>query len=172
MCCGCGFYFTNAKHILEFLDYGIYLRKVTLPTDDPDFKMVKDKNNKWRVNIIILGTRYNLSDVSTFQYLIDHGIDIYANNKRTIKWASKNRYSKVVEFLISKLIELFISKHIDFIGDYTIISASKNGLLDIVKLLIKHNTDIHAKKDSAIRQASKHGHLDIVKLLIEHGGSY
>jgi len=49
-----GLYFTDAEHIFEFLTYGIYLREVTLPVNDPDFKMVKD-GNKWRANKIILG---------------------------------------------------------------------------------------------------------------------
>ncbi len=45
-CCKGGFYFTDIHHILEFLKYGCYLRIVKLPLTDPDFKCVKDDQNK------------------------------------------------------------------------------------------------------------------------------
>src|ERR1700733_6675589 len=58
-----GFYFTETKDILKFLVYGVYLREVILPLDDPNFKMVKDPSgDKYRSNMIILGKKYNLSD--------------------------------------------------------------------------------------------------------------
>ena len=77
-CCKGGFYFTNAENIFKFLNYGIYLREVTLPTDNPDFRMIKDKeDDKWRANMIILGKRYDLSSVDTFKYLIGCGADIH-----------------------------------------------------------------------------------------------
>ena len=41
-CCPGGFYFTDIDHILKFLSYGIYLREITLPINDSDFKMVRD----------------------------------------------------------------------------------------------------------------------------------
>jgi len=88
-CVAGGFYFTDIKHILEFLMYGIYLREVTLPTDDPDFKMVLDENNKWRANKIILGKRRNLCEVSTFEYLINQGVDIHINDDYTLRWSSR-----------------------------------------------------------------------------------
>ena len=71
-----GFYFTDAENILFYLSYGIYLREISLPETDPDFKMVKDpEDDKWRANKIILGKRYNLSDISTFEYLIQQGAE-------------------------------------------------------------------------------------------------
>ena len=68
--CKGGLYFTDAANIFEFLDYGIYLREITLPISDQNFCMVKDKN-KWRANMIILGERYELSNVNTFKLLIE-----------------------------------------------------------------------------------------------------
>jgi hypothetical protein len=49
-----GLYFTDVQHIFDFLDYGIYLREIILPFNDPNFKCVKDKTNKWRANMMIL----------------------------------------------------------------------------------------------------------------------
>ena len=58
-----GFYFTTKEFIHEFYGYGIYLREIELPNNDPEFKIVKDPSgNKWRANKIILGNKYSLSD--------------------------------------------------------------------------------------------------------------
>src|SRR5579875_3340782 len=98
-----GFYFTDIKNILKFLDYGIYLREVTLPTDDPDFKMVLDpQGDKWRANKIILGKRYLLSDLETFKFLVEQGADFRINNDYTIQWTSKNGYLEITNFLVEK----------------------------------------------------------------------
>ena len=34
-CCAGGLYFTNAENIFKFLNYGIYLREITLPIANP-----------------------------------------------------------------------------------------------------------------------------------------
>ena len=71
-CCSGGLYFTNGENIFKFLNYGIYLREITLPTENPDFKKIKDPSgDKWRANMIFLGKRYDLSNVDTFKYLME-----------------------------------------------------------------------------------------------------
>src|SRR5581483_8511042 len=80
-CCAGGLYFTDAANILTFLDFGIYLREITLPTDNPDFKMIEDvSSGKWRANMIILGKRRDLFNVDTFKYLAESGTAIRAND--------------------------------------------------------------------------------------------
>ncbi|AGC01966.1 hypothetical protein H012_gp494 [Acanthamoeba polyphaga moumouvirus] len=50
--------FTKPKYIYKFLDYGIYLWEVSLPTDNPEFKMFKILNkNEYVANMILLGKR-------------------------------------------------------------------------------------------------------------------
>jgi ankyrin repeat protein len=53
------------------------------------------------------------------------------------------------------------------------ITASKNGNLEIVRLLLSPmvGADVHVKNDYAIRLASQEGHLEIVKLLVENGAN-
>ena len=82
-CCAGGLYFTDAANILNFMNYGIYLREVTLPTENLDFRMIKDKEgDKWRSNMIIFGERRDLSNVETFKYLVECGTDFgYVNIK-------------------------------------------------------------------------------------------
>lgn len=52
-CCLGDLYFTDAAHIFKFVDHGVYLREVTLPTDNPDFLMIKNKKgDTWKANMI------------------------------------------------------------------------------------------------------------------------
>ena len=58
-CVSGGFYFTTKEHIHKFYNYGIYIRIVKLPTDDPEFKIIKDpEGDKWRANKIILCKKF------------------------------------------------------------------------------------------------------------------
>lgn len=80
-CCYDGFYFTDITNIFKFLDCGIYLREVTLPTENSNFKMIKDKSDdKWIANMFILGKCHNLFTIETFKYSIENRADIHANN--------------------------------------------------------------------------------------------
>jgi len=158
-----GLYFTDIDHILEFLEFGVYLREVILPTDDPDFKMVQDGDNKWSANKIILGKKRNLCDVSTFEYLIDNGADILAADNCAIRWACTNRHLEIVKFLISE------GANTRAKDNYSIRYASANGYLEIVQLLISNSAMVHAKDNYAIKWASANGHLDVVKVLVEAG---
>lgn len=67
-CCGGRLYITDQDHIHQFYGYGIYLREIILPTQDIDFKMIKDigkQTTKWGVNKLILGERHYLLDPDT-----------------------------------------------------------------------------------------------------------
>lgn len=105
-----GLYFTDTKNILNFLTYGIYLREIKLPHDDKDFKIVKD-GNKWRANKIILGQRYNLSDVATIKMLLENGA-----RKEFIElfyWSYTNNYSKIIDWLFNvNTLDFFYKKNL------------------------------------------------------------
>ncbi len=47
----------------------------------------------------------------------------------------------------------------------TLIVASQDGNLDVVKYLVSRGANIHAEEDWALCQAANNGHLDIVKYL-------
>lgn len=95
-----GFYFTNAQHIFHFLHYGHKIREVQLPIDDIDLKVTQDPSKtKWRTNKIILGDQYLLSEIKTFEYLINEGagdIDL------ALYWCVKNNFLEGVKFLLEK----------------------------------------------------------------------
>ena len=180
-CCPGGLYFTNAANIFKFLNYGVYLREITLPvsqgkqstectaswpTDNPDFLMIKDKSgDKWRANMIILGKRYDLSNIDTFKYLIESGADVHADDDYALRWSAKNGHLDVIKYLIEK------GANVHAGDDYALQWCANNGHLNIIKYLVEYGADIHAVDDAALRFSAINGHLDVIKYLIESGAN-
>ena len=54
---------------------------------------------------------------------------------------------------------------------FSIIFASRNGHIEVVKLLIDNGADVTADDNEAIRYASRYGHIEVVKLLKKHGAT-
>ena len=184
-----GLYFTDINNIFQFLDYGVHLREITLPLDDPDFKIVNYYDNEWRANKIILGKRYNLWEKKTFEYLVSLGANISAHNDNAVIYASKNGHLDVVKYLVSMganirnadyaVISASMGGHLDVVKylvslgadkDCAVEWASMGGHLDVVKYLVSMRANIHADNNCAVRYASANGHLDVVKYLVELGG--
>ena len=49
--------------------------------------------------------------------------------------------------------------------------ASKNGHVEVVKLLLAAGADVHADDDYALRRASEEGQVEVVKLLLAAGAN-
>ena len=163
-CCKGGFYFTDAINIFKFLDYGVYLREITLPTDDPDFLMIKDKDgDKWRTNMIIFGKRYDLFNVDTFKYLIECSADVHVNDDSALRYCARKGQVDVIKFLIEN------GANVHACNDYVLRLSAKNGHLDVVKFIVECGANVHAENDFALRWSAENDHLDVVKYLVEHG---
>jgi len=55
-----GFYFTDYENLVKFLDYGTWIREVTIPEDA---KVIKDPDgNKWRTDKIIFGKKHHINN--------------------------------------------------------------------------------------------------------------
>ena len=158
-----GFYFTNEKYIFHFLDHGIYLREVTVPINAKCRLIHNSDSSKWVSNKIILGKKYLLSDIKTFEYLIECGSDIHDYNDMALRWASKHGYYDIVDLLIRN------GANIHALNDSALRSASINGHIDIVQLLINKGANLHANQDEALRRACRNGYISVVKILIENG---
>ena len=119
------------------------MREITLPTSDQKFCMVKDKN-KWRANMIILGKRYELSNVDTFKLLIKKGADIHANNDYALRSSAAKGHLEVVKLLIEK------GADIHAYNNYALRWSAINGHLEVIQLLIEKGANILACDDYAL----------------------
>ena len=193
-CCAGGLYFTDVEHIFGFMEYGIYLREITLPTENPDFKMVRDRN-KYRANMVILGKRYELFNVETIKMLIEAGADVHADDDYALIYSAANGYSEVVKYLVeegayvhaendyalrlsaeyghSEVVKYLIEKGADIhaLNDFALHVSANNGHFEVVKYLIEKGADIHADNDYALRYSAENGQLEVVKYLIEKGAN-
>ena len=164
LCCKDGFCFMDAANIFKFFNHGIYLRVVTLPINNPEFRIIKDEN-KWRANMIILGKCYDLCNVETFKYLMECGVDIRANNDFALRWCAKKGYLDVIKFLVENNANI----HAD--DDDALHLSAEHGHLSVIKYLVGVGAKIHAKNDYALHISAKYGYLDIVKFLVDNGAN-
>ncbi|QGR54335.1 ankyrin repeat-containing protein [Moumouvirus maliensis] len=89
----------SSQNICRYLHMGDLLVDVTLPVDDPEFKMMIDPSGgKTCANKIIIGKDRKLSDPETFRYMASHGVDIKKNT--TLSWACDKKYWDVVLYLL------------------------------------------------------------------------
>nr|AEX63278.1 putative ankyrin repeat protein [Moumouvirus Monve] len=159
-------YFSNQENICKFLDYGIYLREVYLPINDPNFKMIKNPvGDKYAANMITLGKRHDLGDLETWKYMISVGVNIHVNDDYALVWACYNGFLKIVKFLIKNGANI----HAD--NDAPLKWAARGGYLNVVKFLVKNGANINVKNNCPLSWASEYGHLEIVKYLIECGAN-
>ena len=171
-CCPGGLYFTNAKNIFKFIEYGCYLREITLPLTDPDFKMLKDpEGDKWRANKIILGNKYDLFALPTIQMLIEKGAHVRICYERILRGAAELGKLDIVKYLENDVNIRVSYSYAHESYNYALRGASKNGHLEIVKFLHQKNANIHSHYNNALILACANGHFEIVKYLVEHGAN-
>jgi hypothetical protein len=54
-CAPSGFYFTTKEHVSKFLGYGVRVRRVHVPFDHPECRVVEDPTGgKYRTNMLML----------------------------------------------------------------------------------------------------------------------
>jgi len=194
-CTSGGIYFSDEKHICEFLNYGPWIREVTFPNDE-DLQIYKDPGgSKWKANKILLGPRMSLKKASTWRTLLDCGVDLTADDNAAIQDASSCGHVEVVKILLSdkrvdptaddnhairwasakghvEVVKILLSdKRVDPTADnnYAILWASERGHVEVVKILLSDKrVDPTADDNHAIRWASAKGHVEVVKILYQH----
>ena len=93
-CCAGGFYFTTKEHIHKFYYFGVNLRVIELPTEDPDFQMVSDpQNDKFRANKIILKEKYSLASLETY---LKFGIE------PNLLYCAGSGYLDIIKYFVEK----------------------------------------------------------------------
>ena len=144
-----GFYFTTIDHINQFYRYGIYLREVILPADDPELKVVKH-GIFYRANKVILGKKYSLLDITTYH---DLGLDA-ASDSRAIDYASEHGLIDVLNKWKSSGLELkYSNRAIDL--------ASEKGCVEVLDWWKYSELEL-IYSNYAIDLASEYGHIEVL----------
>ena len=159
-CCKGGLYFSKAEDIFRWINSdSSCIREVTISDDE----VIVRQQNKYRAHTIILGERMPLLKVSTWEYLVEQGIDINADDNYALRWAAGNGHLDIVKYLVEHGADIHAQE------DYALRWAAVNDRLEVVKYLVEHGADIHANNNHALRWAAGCGYLDIVKYLEEQG---
>jgi hypothetical protein len=160
-CCPGGIYFTTPEFICNFLNYGPWIREVTIPEDA---EMVQDpEGDKWRASKVILSSRKDLREVETWKWLIECGIDIHDDNEYVVRYSAAVGYLEVVKYLVEKGTNIHVN------NDEMLRWSAQNGYLEIVKFLIDKGANIHANNDCILRYTTQNVYLEVVKYLVEKG---
>lgn len=158
-----GFSYTNAKCIINYLDFGTNLRLVAVP-DNLNLKTFKISNGKevyWRSNQIFLGQKMPLSDPATFQYLEKRKAPIL--KKKVVIWVAKMGYLDVMKYLVEKGADVRCR------NDEPLKVAAGSGHIPMIEYLLTiHKISIHVGADAPLRRAAMSGHTLMVKWLWLH----
>jgi ankyrin repeat protein len=151
-----GIYFAR-EDILAFLDYGPWIRKVTIPEDARVYEN-PGTPKKWKADRIILGKRERIS-LNVIKRLIEEGANLKAKNSYILQWAIGHNHVELVKILIP-----FSNKNDDH---YMIFHwATKYGHIEIVKMLLEKGTDPKIRNSYPLQLAAQNGHIEVVKLLL------
>lgn len=182
-------YFVDVDHIHDYFDYGIYLRDVYVPTENPDFRMIRVGSNKYGANMLFLSTKRCLSDFETYKYMIFKGGCMEKIIEKGICWAIKNDKLELVQQLFDihpkvntdSIISLAAGLgKIDFVStlvnlgankEIALISACISGQYRVVEQMILMGADIHVRYNYAVRAACWFEYMDIISLLVSHGAN-
>ncbi|MDD4081916.1 MAG: ankyrin repeat domain-containing protein [Sphaerochaetaceae bacterium] len=181
-----GIYFSR-EDILAFLDYGPWIRKVTLPEDAQVYEN-PGKIRKWKADKVILGER-ELITTTVVKRLIEEGADPNTCNSWPLRCAAEFGHLDIVKLLLPlsdvntrdsealrwatanghlEIVKLLLPYSDPKIYDSeALMYATKNGHFEIVKLLLPYSNP-KASDSVSLRYAAEKGYLDIVKLLIPH----
>lgn len=124
-----GLYFTDEENICFFLDRGVFLREVILPTNFRELKVIVDsERNEWRANMIYFGKKYDLRDIC-----INEVIDNDNFNGKWLMWAMTYGHFKVVKFLLEKNDRFVNQQTLNML----LLGAVSYGYFEIVKYLVE-----------------------------------
>jgi hypothetical protein len=136
------------------------LREVIIPDD----AKVASGEDKHKANKVIIGKRWDLRKVETWEYLTSIGANIHALDY-VLSWAVVNGHLEIVKYLHEN------DAYTHAYNDLALILAAKYGHLEIVKYLVENGADIHVMNDEALISAAENGHLDVVKYLHKNGAN-
>jgi len=161
-CVSGGIYFSKSQDILKWLniDYkSFWIREVIIPEDT---RVIKNCN-KFKADKIILNESMILSELNTWEYLVEHNVDIHVDNDYPLCWAAGNGYLEVTKYLVEREADIHTC------SDFAFRWAAINGHLEVVDCLLKHGADIYADDGYTLCWSAERGHLEVVRYLVKHG---
>jgi len=158
-CVAGGLYFTTIENVPNFYSYGCNLREVYLPIDHEDFQMVSDPDgNKFRANKIILGAKYSLFDVKTYEKF---GLKIN-QNYYLVHMATINGRVDCLEMCKKNGFRLkVIFSAID--------QASAKGYIDVLQWWLENKGSAMPYTHCAINEAAKRGNISVLRWWVGSG---
>lgn len=159
--CAKGLHFCETKDVINYLDCGTKLAIVHV--DDKEDVVRYD--NKYRSHVLYIDEIMGLSDVKTWDWLVEQNVNIHSHDNWTLCHAAYNGYLDVTKYLVEQGADV----HAD--GDWALRYAAYNGYFDIVKYLVEQGADIHAGNEYALYLSVSKGYLEIVKYFVEHGAN-
>lgn len=133
-----GFYFTTIEHISKYLNFGCYLREIQLSQES---QVIQDPDgDKYRTDKIILGNKYKLSNVKTFEMLLERGMKIDENAFNILSWALKNNFLDIVKFFSKRCDNL--ACYYEDIYDEALLIALRKKDLKLAKFFTKQGGTI------------------------------
>ena len=118
-------------------------------------------------NALVVASENGRTDV--VQLLLVHGSRQYLP---ALIAASQRGYNEIIKLLLDTSVKVN-GVHTTVYGEQcALMSASKNGQIETVELLLQHGADVNLKNKrglSALMLASQNGHIKVTKLLLERG---
>lgn len=197
-CCPGGIYFSDAKNIFNFRNYGPWIREVELPADASS---LQDKDTsqgtKYRASKLFLHPRKQFWSIGVFKMLIKNGLNIHKAWIKVLSHLLSFKLYSIIKFFIDngadaeinnniilnrfilhgnlEMIKYLVDKgvNIRMTNDIALRTSVDTGdkNLAIVKYLIKQGANVNAQEGDALVTAATNGHLRILKCLVENGAS-
>ena len=163
-------YFTEKKFLHKYQDLGVWIYEVFLPKDDKLFQMVSDPaGDKWGANRIILGKKYSVFDLNTYQEL---DLDFMKFNF-FVQACEYGKIDYIREFLERKLYidydnvpgrpELNVSMIINAINKSII-----NNHIDVLDMLYERSPQLFMVHESCMELTFMRANIAVLNWLIRH----
>ena len=144
-----GYIITDLKHVFDtefYRDYAYpkgdeYLMAVTLPTDDPSFRIISDGNRFW-INKYIPGRMYDLYHVGTIAMMVDGGV----NKEHILVKSAQDGKIEAVKYLIEN------GADIHYNNDEALQISVKWNHIGVVKYLVENGADIWKITDDDLKK--------------------
>ena len=153
------FYFVDIDNIIKYINgTKSVLREITLPANI----IPVQKNGIYYATEIIVGKKYNLSDIATFQILSDRGARIIPYVNEILEWSVCNCYGDVYDLVVT------LGAHLGSLYSITPVMAM-NGNLKSIAFLDRKGFNIHANEEEIFRMACAFEHITIVEYCLQRG---